>query len=85
VTPEADRLLVELGYEIDQWPEPGPHWVAGELRYVRRAAQADAERAYDAWRQHPRAATYAAYRAAQDRADAAQDHLAQWLSISPGG
>jgi hypothetical protein len=85
VTPEADRLLVELGYLLDGRPETVPHWVAGELRYVRRAAQADAERAYDAWRQHPRGATYAAYRAAQDRADAAQDHLAQWLSISPRG
>ena len=60
-------------------PETAQHWVVGELCYVRRAAQAEAERAYEAWRQHPRATTYVAYRAAQDRADAAQDHLAQWL------
>ena len=39
-------------------------------------ARDDALGAYRAWRQAPAAETYAAYRAAQDRADAAQDTLA---------
>jgi hypothetical protein len=55
-------------------------WVTLELRDMHRAAQSEASAAYDAWRWRPGAASYAAYRAAQDRADAAQDHLAQWLS-----
>ena len=85
MTPEVDRLLAELGYELAWWPEPQHDWVGGELCYVRRAAQADAERAYAAWRQTPGAAAYAAYRAAQDRADAAQDHLAQWRAGAAKG
>jgi hypothetical protein len=85
VTPEVDKLLGVLGYELARWPDPTEDWVGGELRFVRRAAQAEAERAYAAWRHHPRGATYATYRAAQDRADAAQDHLAQWLSRSAEG
>jgi acyl-CoA reductase-like NAD-dependent aldehyde dehydrogenase len=60
--------------------EPSEHWMASELRFVRLAAQVEAEEAYQAWRQHPGAPAYAAYRAAQDRADAAQEHLAQWLT-----
>ena len=59
-------------------------WVAAELHFVRLAAQAEADAAYEDWRQHPGALPYAVYRAAQDRADAAQEHLAQWLSRSPG-
>jgi hypothetical protein len=66
-------------------PEHAQHWVVGELRYLRRAAQDEAERAYEAWRNQPRGSTYAAYRAAQDRADAAQDHLAQWLAHAATG
>jgi acyl-CoA reductase-like NAD-dependent aldehyde dehydrogenase len=85
VTPEVDRLLAGLGDALVRWPEPTQHWVAAELRHVRRAAQAEADEAYEAWRHHPRRATYAAYRAAQDRADAAQDHLAQWLAHSNRG
>ena len=46
-----------------------------ELQFVRREAQAEANLAYAAWR---RADTYAVYRAAQDRADAAQDALADY-------
>ena len=82
MTPEVDGLLAALGYEPARFPEAEQSWVGGELRFVRRAAQAEAERAYDAWRRHPRPATYAVYRAAQDRADAAQDHLAHWRSIT---
>ena len=52
---------------------------------MRLAAQVEADRAYQDWRQHPGARAYAAYRAAQDRADAAQEHLAQWLTHLHGG
>ena len=41
-----------------------------------RRAQADAREAYEQWRRHGGAETFAAYRAAQDRADSAQDELA---------
>ena len=41
-----------------------------------RDAHEDAATAYRAWRREGSAATYAAYRAAQDREDAAQDALA---------
>ena len=49
-----------------------------EYSYVRREAQAEADLAYEYWRQHPSRDRYAVYRAAQDRADAAQDDLADW-------
>jgi hypothetical protein len=41
------------------------------------AARAEANIAYDGWRAAPGRESYAAYRAAEDRADAAQDTLAQ--------
>ena len=41
-----------------------------------RDAHEDAAAAYRTWRRDGSAATYAAYRAAQDREDAAQDALA---------
>jgi acyl-CoA reductase-like NAD-dependent aldehyde dehydrogenase len=65
--------------------EPSELSMASELRFVRLAAQVEADRAYQDWRQHPGARAYAAYRAAQDRADAAQEHLAQWLTHLHGG
>ena len=40
-------------------------------------ARDDARQAYRRWSSVPAPATYAAYRAAQDREDAAQDSLAQ--------
>lgn len=55
-----------------------------ELSYVRRHAQAEAELAYKAWGRSPGAEAYAVYRAAQDRADAAQDALARWARSSSG-
>ncbi len=48
----------------------------GELKFVRREAQAEANLAYEDWRVIASADAYAVYRAAQDRADAAQDDLA---------
>jgi hypothetical protein len=47
-----------------------------ELGFVRREAQAEANLAYEDWRCLPSGDGYAVYRAAQDRADAAQDDLA---------
>ena len=61
---------------------PSEHWMAAELHDARLAAQVEADRAYEHWRDHPGAVAYAVYRAAQDRADAAQEHLAQWLTGS---
>jgi hypothetical protein len=49
-----------------------------ELSFVRREAQAEATIAYEEWRLRPGGHSYAVYRAAQDRADAAQDELARW-------
>jgi hypothetical protein len=49
-----------------------------EFSFVRREAQAEADLAYELWRAEPSMDTYAVYRAAQDRADAAQDDLADW-------
>jgi hypothetical protein len=48
-----------------------------ELRFVRAEAQAEANLAYEDWRCLRSGDTYAVYRAAQDRADAAQDDLAR--------
>lgn len=48
-----------------------------ELRFARREAQAEANVAYEDWRRVLSGDAYAAYRAAQDRADAAQDDLAR--------
>lgn len=48
-----------------------------ELKVHRRRAQAEAYFAYEAWSRAPKGdVSYASYRAAQDRADAAQDQLA---------
>jgi hypothetical protein len=47
-----------------------------ELSFVRCEAQAEADAAYQDWCQRPGELGYAVYRAAQDRADAAQDDLA---------
>jgi hypothetical protein len=47
-----------------------------ELDFVRREAQAEADLAYQDWGRLRSRDAYAVYRAAQDRADAAQDDLA---------
>jgi hypothetical protein len=49
----------------------------GEPAWAWRDAQAEAALAYSAWCRDPGAGAYAVYRAAQDRADAAQDVLAR--------
>ena len=52
----------------------GPHWNA--LYDAWSDAHEEAEEAYCAWHSRGGGALYAAYRAAQDREDAAQDALA---------
>jgi len=48
-----------------------------ELGFVRREAQVEADAAYEDWKVLDTREAYAVYRAAQDRADAAQDDLAE--------
>jgi hypothetical protein len=50
-------------------------WIA-EIRANWQEAREEAEWALDAWRASPGTTGYALYRAAADRADAAQDELA---------
>ena len=55
-----------------------------ELGFVRREAQAEADQAYADWKLLASGEAYAVYRAAQDRADAAQDDLAQLVDQLAG-
>jgi hypothetical protein len=57
-------------------------WLADELTYAWRSAQDEAVSAYQAWCESPGPSEYAAYRAAQDRADQAQDVLSSSSSNS---
>jgi acyl-CoA reductase-like NAD-dependent aldehyde dehydrogenase len=59
-------------------PSVADYALLEELSFVRREAQAEANLAYADWRVLPSHERYAVYRAAQDRADAAQDQLANW-------
>jgi hypothetical protein len=52
-------------------------WIHDELRDAWRDAQSEATAAYAEWRNDPGAGAYVVYRAAQDRADAAQDRLSR--------
>jgi hypothetical protein len=51
-----------------------------ELSFVRREAQSEADMAYADWNMLSSRESYAVYRAAQDRADAAQDNLAGFVA-----
>jgi hypothetical protein len=51
-------------------------WFRDELAFAWRIAQDEAAAAYRAWCKPPGPAGYAVYRAAQDRADQAQDVIA---------
>jgi hypothetical protein len=66
------------------------HYLGGaarleELSAAWRKAQDDANAAYAAWRRAARAEEYAVYRAAQDRADQAQDALWEQHVLATGG
>jgi hypothetical protein len=62
-------------FELDG--ESGRSWLFDELADAWRAAQAEAAAAYEHWRATPGTVAFAVYRAAQDRADQAQDALAE--------
>lgn len=62
--------ILALAQEADR------RWFRDELAFAWRVAQDEAVAAYRAWREAPGRAAYAVYRAAQDRADQAQDALA---------
>jgi len=55
-------------------------WLRDEFAFAWRSAQDEAVRAYRVWCASPGRTAYAAYRAAQDRADQAQDVLAGRLT-----
>jgi hypothetical protein len=55
-----------------------------EMSFVRREAQLEADLAYEDWSARQCADSYAVYRAAQDRADAAQDDLADMVQLLVG-
>jgi hypothetical protein len=57
-------------------------WRVDELTEVWRAAQDEATSAYEHWCDEPCREAYAVYRAAQDRADEAQDTLWQQHILS---
>jgi hypothetical protein len=77
-TADGDRAHAARPAYVDQTRA----WILDELHYVRREAQTDAQLAYEAWCRSPGRDGYAVYRAAQDRADAAQDQLAGWVRSS---
>ena len=56
---------------------PAPALDRDQVYAIWTVARAEANMAYDAWADFPGSDTYAIYRAAEDRADAAQDALAQ--------
>jgi len=62
-------------------PSVADYAMLEELRFVRREAQAEANLAYEDWAALLCSERYAVYRAAQDRADAAQDQLANWANV----
>jgi hypothetical protein len=59
-------------------------WLRDELAFAWRSAQDDAVAAYKVWCELGGATEYAAYRAAQDRADQAQDVLAAESRVHRG-
>ena len=62
--------MLAMGAEAD-W-----EWVRDELAFAWRSAQDEALSTYRAWSEAPDRTAYVIYRAAQDRADQAQDALA---------
>jgi hypothetical protein len=83
-----DRALLTAGSDhlelAPSRPSTHDYAIFEELSFVRREAQAEADLAYEDWREQQSGNAYAVYRAAQDRADAAQDDLADLVSrIAP--
>jgi hypothetical protein len=80
----ALRQLLQhrVGGDIEG-PDADSSWLRDELSDAWRAAQAEASAAYGYWREMPGADGYAVYRAAQDRADEAQNALWQQHLLDP--
>jgi acyl-CoA reductase-like NAD-dependent aldehyde dehydrogenase len=81
---DSNRTLLRFPGEQREFsvarPSTHDYAMLEELSFVRREAQAEATAAYGDWRMRSGGEAYAVYRAAQDRADAAQDDLASWVS-----
>jgi hypothetical protein len=71
--------MLALGAEAD-WA-----WVRDELAFAWRSAQDEALGTYRAWSESPGRTAYVVYRAAQDRADQAQDTLAAHRRLGLSG
>jgi hypothetical protein len=81
MSPDAfDRAILSVeGEDREFFVPPASAYrdaLLDELRYVRREAQFEADLAYADWGSGRSRDAYSVYRAAQDRADAAQDVLA---------
>jgi hypothetical protein len=80
---KAQRALLEVAGDSREFTLASPsvrdYAMLEELSFVRREAQAEANEAYEDWREWPGAETWIVFLAAQDRADAAQDELADWV------
>jgi hypothetical protein len=79
------RDLWQLLDDVDDTHElvlrgPGSGWYGDELFAAWAAARAEANSAYETWRTAPGGAGYAAYRASEDRADAAQEAFAEHMT-----
>lgn len=79
------RDLWQLLDEVDDTRElvlrgPASGWYADELYAAWTAARAEANCAYEDWRSARGRGAYAAYRASEDRADAAQEALAEHVA-----
>ena len=74
-TPELKQLLDQVADTREIVLRRARTWSADHDAW--RDAQDEATDAYALWHSLPAGDTYAVYRAAQDRADAAQDTLAQ--------
>jgi hypothetical protein len=73
---QAHAAATEAGLDRVAAAQGSRRWQVIELFDAWVAAAADAREAYDAWRAIPGRGGFTVYRAAQDRADAAQDRLA---------
>ena len=71
------ELVFSIG-PLSTWSTFDRFWYAWD------EAQVEAELAYEAWCREPGREAYVTYRAAQDRADAAQDALARCSDSAPG-
>ena len=82
--PDGNHALLRFPGEQREFsvarPSSRDYAMLEEMSFVRREAQAEANIAYEDWHLRPQGEAYAVYRAAQDRADAAQDDLAHMVS-----